>query len=250
MSGTHSKTCHWCRKKSEAAPEISRRCWGGFRANLPDDHHMRGACSEWKENHDQPPPLRTSDSFAVEGKANEAHVARLLLPGARADGFMKKNLPYKTTGTKPLAYVLCMHTNTCTHTRTPSCRCQGMFASEFLSILGHGLGHPCRHDAYYHGNLQAPHLRVAAGPADTKGRQVKEEKHGGTKQGAGARAQESCCHGENLGIGQGRTLPCLPHAHHVHVWAAGFGSGLGIILDLSTLFLYMSTYCMICRHIS
>jgi hypothetical protein len=34
VSGTHSKTCHWCTKKSSPAPEINRRCWGGFRAYL------------------------------------------------------------------------------------------------------------------------------------------------------------------------------------------------------------------------
>jgi hypothetical protein len=44
VSGTHSKTCHWCTLKSTHAPEVSRRCWGDYRCYLPDNHPLPHAC--------------------------------------------------------------------------------------------------------------------------------------------------------------------------------------------------------------
>lgn len=112
VSGTHSKTCHWCTLKSEAAPEVTRRCWGGYRAFLPEDHPMRAATSYWPLEDGPCPEVRPNESFAADGVANEAHEADLRLPDARKRRIFKKDLPYKTTGVKccsPLSFLPLWH---------------------------------------------------------------------------------------------------------------------------------------------
>ena len=67
VSGTHSKTCHWCCKKSKPSPEISRRVWDGYRKFLPKGHDMREASAFYgpEENDDIPAP-RTPAEFAEQ----------------------------------------------------------------------------------------------------------------------------------------------------------------------------------------
>jgi hypothetical protein len=47
VSGTHSKTCHWCTMKPVWAPEITRSCWGDYRTFLRklSLSHCLSACS-------------------------------------------------------------------------------------------------------------------------------------------------------------------------------------------------------------
>ena len=109
VSGTHSKTCHWCRKKSSAAPEVQRRIWDGYRKYLPAGHALRSASAFNGPQEDDPPPLpRTHAEFVRGGRANEDHMRQIGLPGAREKGIFKNNLPYKETGIKevsPLSYI-------------------------------------------------------------------------------------------------------------------------------------------------
>ena len=96
VSGTHDKTCHWCTMKSSHAPEISRRCWDGFRRYLPDNHPYRRLDRFGAPELRTAPPARTHAGFVADAKANEAW------QGA------KKDCPYKTTGVKelsPLCYL-------------------------------------------------------------------------------------------------------------------------------------------------
>ena len=109
VSGTHSKACHWCSKKSTAAPEVSRRVWDGYKRYLPEKHEMRkaSAFTGAKENA-PPPPARTHAEFVLGGKANEAHMQQIGMPDARTKKIFKYNSPYKTTGIKelsPLAHI-------------------------------------------------------------------------------------------------------------------------------------------------
>jgi hypothetical protein len=67
VSGTHSKTCHWCNKKSETSPETSRRVWAGYREYLPFGHEMRDASAFYgPEENGNPPTPRTHDEFAKQ----------------------------------------------------------------------------------------------------------------------------------------------------------------------------------------
>ena len=104
VSGTHSKSCHWCCKKSSAAPEVQRRVWDGYRKYLPAGHVLRNASAFNGSMENDPPPLaRTHAEFVQGGRANEVHMAQLGLPGARKEGIFKNNLPYKQTGIKELS---------------------------------------------------------------------------------------------------------------------------------------------------
>ena len=91
VSGTHSKTCHWCTHKSTPAPEISRRCWCDFRRYLPEGHHLREHASFGTPEHREAPSPRTHTQFVKDGKANQQH-----------RGF-KKDAPYHRTGVKMLS---------------------------------------------------------------------------------------------------------------------------------------------------
>jgi len=91
VSGTHSKTCHWCRYMSVHSPEVSRQCWGDYRCFLP--------LNDLKRNHggygppeDRPAPLtRTHAEFVTEGLRNELH---------QQNQGPKSKAPYKETGIK------------------------------------------------------------------------------------------------------------------------------------------------------
>jgi hypothetical protein len=96
VSGTHSKTCHWCTLKSRHAPEISRRAWDGFRRFLPPDHPYRTNPAFGPPEYDPPPAARTHEGFKAAALANEVW-----------DG-AKCHAPYKTSGVKelsPLAFL-------------------------------------------------------------------------------------------------------------------------------------------------
>jgi len=94
VSGTHSKTCHWCHFKSTHAPEVSRQCWGDYRCYLPDNHPVRHN-AKYGPPEDRPAPLpRTHQDF--------------LDAGVRSDTYNgpKNRAPYKDSGikeTSPLA---------------------------------------------------------------------------------------------------------------------------------------------------
>ena len=105
MSGTHSKTCHWCTYKSQPAPECSRRAWGDYRTHLPENHPLRGASAEYGRAEDRdPPPVRTHAEFVRDAEANIAHEKKLFRKQPRV---FKKDLPYKRTG-RPLSLSLCV----------------------------------------------------------------------------------------------------------------------------------------------
>ena len=91
VSGTHSKTCHWCTLKSVHAPEVSRRCWGTYRRYLPSDHPFRVnpdfGCVEERPA----PATRTHAEFVEDARANERW------RGANKDA------PYKSSGVKQLS---------------------------------------------------------------------------------------------------------------------------------------------------
>ena len=91
VSGTHSKTCHWCRHKSVHAPEINRRCWCDYRRFLPEGHELRQHASFGPPEHLPPPEPRDHDSFVADAVAN------LRWRGT------KKDAPYKATGVKELS---------------------------------------------------------------------------------------------------------------------------------------------------
>ena len=88
VSGTHSKTCHWCTLKSTAAPEITRRCWGDYRCYLPDSHPMRRDATYGRPETRPPPPSRTHEDFFTHGRAQEEYKG----PEVRS--------PYKESGIK------------------------------------------------------------------------------------------------------------------------------------------------------
>ena len=103
-SGTHSKTCHWCQKKSSAAPECSRRVWDSYRQYLPADHVFRNVSAFYgPAEHEPMPQPRTHGEYVAGGKENEKHVMKLRSPDARAHGVFHKDCPYKTTGIKELS---------------------------------------------------------------------------------------------------------------------------------------------------
>ena len=91
ISGTHSKTCHWCRHKSCHAPEINRRCWCDYRRYLPEGHTLRTHGSFGVPEHLPPPSARDHAGFVDDALANRRHT------GA------KKYAPYKSTGVKELS---------------------------------------------------------------------------------------------------------------------------------------------------
>lgn len=97
VSGTHSKTCHWCRMKSVHAPEINRRCWCDYRRYLPSDHPMRKHADYGKVETRSPPTLRTHKKFVKDACANMQH-----------RGY-KSHAPYKTTGVKHLSPLAALH---------------------------------------------------------------------------------------------------------------------------------------------
>jgi hypothetical protein len=91
ISGTHSKTCHWCWLKSTHAPEVSRRCWGDYRCYLPTNDPMRRDAT-YGPVEDRPPSAhRTNADFLQHGQANETYKG----PKSRA--------PYKASGIKELS---------------------------------------------------------------------------------------------------------------------------------------------------
>jgi len=92
VSGTHSKTCHWCTFKSTHAAEVNRQCWGEYRRFLPKPHDYRDASATFGPLEDRdPPPVRTHEQFVADAIANETHVG------------YKKDRPYKTTGVKEVS---------------------------------------------------------------------------------------------------------------------------------------------------
>lgn len=104
VSGTHSKTCHWCTHKSIAAPHITRRCWGEYRRYLPTNHPLRAASGIYGARETRPPPPnRTHADFIAHGRANEEHDAGLRRPEPKKNGYLKKDSPYKTSGIKGLS---------------------------------------------------------------------------------------------------------------------------------------------------
>jgi hypothetical protein len=91
VSGTHSKTCHWCHYMSAHAPEVSRRCWGDYRCFLPGQHPFRRNANYGPVENGPPPATRTQEDFIRDGLASEAYRG----PKSRA--------PYKTSGVKELS---------------------------------------------------------------------------------------------------------------------------------------------------
>jgi hypothetical protein len=94
VGGHHEKVCHWCEYRSEPAPEINRRTWGGFRRWLPANHPYRGSAEFGPPERNEAPPFRTHESWSVAAEAEARHT------GA------KKDAPHKTTGdiTSTLVY--------------------------------------------------------------------------------------------------------------------------------------------------
>ena len=100
-SGTHDKMCHWCRYKSDPAPEANRRAWGGYRRYLPANHHMRRASARLGPQETGATPARRSHGeYVADAAANEEHVEALRDPDARRNGVFQKDLPYKVSGVK------------------------------------------------------------------------------------------------------------------------------------------------------
>lgn len=91
VSGTHSKTCHWCRHKSRHAPEINRRCWCDYRRYLPEDHELRAHGAFGLPEGLPPPEHRSHAGFVEDALANVRHRG------------LKKDAPYKSTGVKSLS---------------------------------------------------------------------------------------------------------------------------------------------------
>ena len=109
-SGTHSKTCHWCTKKSKNAAEVQRRVWDGYRQYLPARHMLRGASGMYGPVETRPPPPpRTHAEYVAQGKANEVHEAKVRHPDALKNKHYKKDLPYKTTGVKECCPLRFLH---------------------------------------------------------------------------------------------------------------------------------------------
>ena len=80
VSGTHDKMCHWCTYKSEAAPEINRRCWTGARRFLGEHHPFRTDVMFGPVEHRPAPPNRTHAGMindALENTQYEVHVLTL-----------------------------------------------------------------------------------------------------------------------------------------------------------------------------
>lgn len=96
------KSCHWCLYKSEPAPEVNRRAWGGFRRWLPEGDQVRRPASMryGPEELEGPPPTRTHEQIIVDGLNNEAHTKKVSMPDARKNKIFKKNAPYKQTGVR------------------------------------------------------------------------------------------------------------------------------------------------------
>ena len=92
-SGTHSKMCHWCTisMHSEVAPEISRRCWCGYRRYLPEDHDMRAHAAFGRPETRAPPASRSHTGYVRAAERNVNH-----------RGY-KKDAPYKKSGVKDLS---------------------------------------------------------------------------------------------------------------------------------------------------
>ena len=117
VSGTHSKTCHWCKLKSKAAPEISRRVWGDYRTYLPAGHPLRQASAQFGPVENRPPmEARTHEEYIRDGKANERHSVLLQDPEARKKKIYKKDYPYKKTGTTT---EMSTRLHYCRHSRMP-----------------------------------------------------------------------------------------------------------------------------------
>lgn len=109
VSGTHDKTCHWCVDKSQPAPEVSRRKWGGYRRYLPCGHPLRAPSGFFGEAETRDPPaFRTHATFVAQGLRNEEHEKQLRMPDARKRKIFHKDSPYKSTGVKeasPLRWI-------------------------------------------------------------------------------------------------------------------------------------------------
>jgi hypothetical protein len=104
VSGTHSKTCHWCAFKSSPAPECTRRAWGSYRRYLPQGHPFRRASARFGpvENRPSPEP-RTHNDFVQQGQANQRHDVRF----RRGEpGVWKKDYPYKAGGCSCKRYAI------------------------------------------------------------------------------------------------------------------------------------------------
>jgi hypothetical protein len=96
ISGTHSKTCHWCWLKSTHAPEVSRRCWGDYRCFLPTNDPKRRDAT-YGPVEDRPPCApRTHSDFIRHGQENDTYKG----PKIRA--------PYKYSGIKELSMLACL----------------------------------------------------------------------------------------------------------------------------------------------
>jgi hypothetical protein len=107
VSGTHSKTCHWCEKQSFYAEGTNRSIWNQYRQYLPQGHPMRRASARHGPVvTEAAPQLRTHHKFVTDGQKNEDFLFKLKDPDARRRGIFKYNLPAKKTGIKmvsPLA---------------------------------------------------------------------------------------------------------------------------------------------------
>lgn len=104
VSGTHSKTCHWCTMKSAPAPEVTRRVWGDYRRYLPASHELREASGIYGPAEARPPPdARTHAGFVADAEANAAHAGALRCADARQRGIYKKDLPYKSSGVQEVS---------------------------------------------------------------------------------------------------------------------------------------------------
>jgi len=73
VSGTQSKTCHWCHYKSSHGAEVNRRCWGDYRCYLPPDHPARKDGTYGPVENRPAPAPRTHQDYVKDALESEAY---------------------------------------------------------------------------------------------------------------------------------------------------------------------------------
>jgi len=78
VTGSHTKTCHWCHFKSDKfCPEINRRVWGGFRSYLPADDPDRRDVKFGAECLTTCPAHRTHEDHREAALSQEAYLREI-----------------------------------------------------------------------------------------------------------------------------------------------------------------------------
>ena len=89
---------------------ISRVRWVDFRKWLPPDHELRrNSVTFGKEEHGQPPPVRTHAGMLSDAFRNQEHLKRYRQAHPGDPKAYKKDLPYKTTGVKEVCPLAALH---------------------------------------------------------------------------------------------------------------------------------------------